>query len=157
MARRLLFDGVVDQGGPVIVPINYEEIRALDAGAELIRCAGQEESGGCVAAPSAAMAHAESLRARLTGDLDILTLGDQRRVRLAVSAICDQLRERLETTVIEFSPGHDQAVDLYFDYAHALTVLDRVDRLGAEMSAMIEVMTGGAVTDEDAERITFPD
>jgi len=141
----------------VIVPINYEEIRALDAGAELIRSAGQEESGGCVAAPSAAMAHAESLRARLTGDLEIVTLADQRRVRLAVAAICEQLRDGLETTVIEFSPAHELAVDLYFDYAHAVTVLDRVDRLGAEMTAIIEVMTGAAVTDEDAERITFPD
>jgi hypothetical protein len=157
MARGLPVRGGVNQGGAVILHVNYEEIRALGTGADLIRDAGQDGSGSAVAAPSAAVARAEALRARLTGDLEIATLAEQRSVREAVAAICEHLRERLETTVIEFSPGHDQAVDLYFDYAHALTVLDRVDRLGVEMTAMIEVITGSQVTEADANRITFPD
>jgi hypothetical protein len=140
----------------VILHVNYEEIRALDSGAELIRRAGYGGSEGAVAAPSAAVTEIEALRSRLGSDLQIETLAEQRRVRTAVSAICDHLRDRLETTVIEFSPGHEQAVDLYFDYAHAVTVLDRVDRLGSEMKAIIEVMTGEAVSAEAAETISFP-
>jgi len=141
----------------VILYVNFEEIQALDAGAELVRTAGSEDTGGAVAAPPVALAEIEALRARLDGDLSIETLADQRRVRKAVSAICDHLRERLESKVIEFNPGHDEAVNLYFDYAHAVTVLDRLDRLGAEMAAMIEVMTDGAATVSVVERIAFPD
>jgi hypothetical protein len=139
----------------VILYVNFEEIRALASGADLV--VATSEQSGAVAAPSEAVAKAEALRPRLSGDMSIRTLAEQRRVRGAVAAICDHLRERLETKVIEFSPGHEEAVDLYFDYAHAVTVLDRLDRLGNEMNAMIEVMTGTKVTDASAETITFPD
>lgn len=141
----------------MILHVNYEEIRALDSGAESIRAAGSDGSEGAVAAPSAVVAETDALRSRLDGGLTIETLAEQRRVHAAVAAICEHLRERLESTVLEFSPGHEQAIDLYFDYAHALTVLDRVDRLGAEMKAMIEVMTGGPVTVGTAAAISFPD
>lgn len=142
----------------MILHVNFEELQALDMGAQLIRSAGSGESDSAIAAPSAAVAETEALRAQLTGDMSIETLAEQRRVRSTVSVICQHLRERLESKVIEFNPGHEEAVDLYFDYAHAVTVLDRLDRLGAEMSAMIEVMMGTpAVTAEAAASITFPD
>jgi hypothetical protein len=139
----------------VILHVNFEEIRALASGADLVMETG--DRSGAVAAPPEAIASAEALRPLLTGDLSIVTLADQRRVRDAVAAICDHLRDRMESKVIEFSPGHDEAVDLYFDYAHAVTVLDRVDRLGTQMNAMLEMMTGGSVTNISAESITFPD
>jgi hypothetical protein len=139
----------------VILYVNFEEIRALASGADLVVATG--EQSGAVAAPSEAVAKAEALRPRLNGDLSIATLAEQRRVREAVATICDHLRDRLESKVIEFSPGHEEAVDLYFDYAHTVTVLDRLDRIGNEMNAMIEVMTGSKVTDTSAETITFPD
>jgi hypothetical protein len=142
----------------VILHVNFEELQALDMGAQLVRSAGSADSYSAIAAPSAAVAETEAFRAQLTGDISIETLAEQRQLRNTVSAICQHLRERLESKVIEFNPGHEEAVDLYFDYAHTVTVLDRLDRLGAEMSAMIEVMTGTAlVSTEAAASITFPD
>lgn len=141
----------------MILHCNFEELRALAAGAELL-------VGGVCAAPSATvMAPCESnsqvdaLLPRLIGDLSIGTLAEQRRIRAAVAAICEGLHGRLDHTVIEYSPAHEQAVNLYFDYAHARTVLDRLDRIGAEMGAMVELITGGPITEESAETVTFPD
>jgi hypothetical protein len=141
----------------VILYMNFEELRALTSGAELVRDASTWDRGGAVAAPSKALAQTEALRSRLTGDISIVTLAEQRRVRDAVALICEHLRDRLESKVIEFNPGHDEAVDLYFDYAHSVTVLDRLDRLGAEMTAMVEVISGQQVTAGLAETLTFPD
>jgi hypothetical protein len=138
----------------VILQVNYEELRALSSGAELVFAAGRGDQGGAVAAPPESVAQIEALQSRLTGDLSIASMADHRRVRGAMSAICDHLRERLESKVIEFNPGHEEAVDLHFDYAHAVTVLDRLDRLGTEMRLMIEVMTERP---EIADSITFPD
>jgi hypothetical protein len=141
----------------VILHVNFEEIRALVSGAELVLATSRGERHGAVAAPSAALAETEALATRLTGDVTLDTLADQRRFRSAISLICEHLRDRLESKVIEFNPGHEEAVDLYFDYAHAVTVLDRLDRIGSEMTAMIEVMTGEGVTDLSAATVTFPD
>lgn len=140
----------------MILHMDFEEVQALSSGVELVLAALHSETGSAVIAPPEALADAESLRPRLTGDLSIDTLAEQRRIRRAVALVCDHLRERLESKVIEYSPGHEDAVHLYFDYAHVLTVLDRLDRMGAEMSAMIEVMTGRPVTDAAAATITFP-
>lgn len=141
----------------MILYCNFEELRALAAGAELL-------AGGVCAAPSASIVApceatelVEFLLPRLTGDLSLATLAEQRRVREAVAAICEGLHGRLDNTVLEYSPAHEEAVNLYFDYAHARTVLDRVDRIGTEMGAMIELITGGPVTAESAETVTFPD
>lgn len=141
----------------MILHCNFEELRALVAGAELL-------AGGVFAAPSAIVvapiegtALVEALLPRLTGDLSIATLADQRRVREAVAAICEQLHGRLDNTVLEYNPAHEEAVNLYFDYAHARTVLNRVDRIGAEMGAMIELITGAPATPESAETVMFPD
>lgn len=141
----------------MILHCNFEELRALAAGAELL-------VGGVCAAPSAAVVApcegaslVEALLPRLTGDLSIATLAEQRRVREAVAAICEQLHGRLDNTVLEYNPAHEEAVNLYFDYAHVRTVLDRVDRIGAEMGAMIELITGGPATAESAETVMFPD
>jgi hypothetical protein len=141
----------------MILHCNFEELRALVAGAEIL-------AGGVCAAPSASVVApceatelVEALLPRLTGDLSIATLADQRRVREAVAAICERLHGRLDTTVLEHNPAHEDAVNFYFDYAHVRTVLDRIDRIGAEMGAMIELITGEPVTAESAESVTFPD
>ena len=41
------------------------------------------------------------------------------------------------------------------DYAHAFSVLSRLDEIGAEMTAMIELMTGEPPSATTAERISF--
>ena len=141
----------------MILHCNFEELRALVAGAELLtegECAPQS---AFVAAPCKAAEDVEALLPRLTGDVSIETLAEQRRVHRAVLAICDNLHEQLDQTVLEHNPAHEEAVNLYFDYAYTRTVLDRLDRMGAEMDAMIELITGAPATEESAEAVTFPD
>jgi hypothetical protein len=145
------------EGDPVILNVNFEELRALAAGMDIVLGAVHADAHGGVAAPTEAMAHAEALRPRLTGDLSIATLAEQRRVRSAVALVSENLRERLEDTVIQHSPGHEEAVFLYFDYGHTLTVLDKLDRMGEKMQAMIEVMTGECVSAHSLVEINFPD
>jgi hypothetical protein len=141
----------------VILTCNFEELRALASGAELLLTDHRLPSEGCIAAPSAAAPAVERLRPRLTGDLSIPTLAAQREVRLAVAAICEDLHDRLEAKLIEYHPAHEEAVSLYFDYAHAFGVLTRLDEMGAEMAAMVELITGEPATDASAKTVTFPD
>jgi hypothetical protein len=140
----------------VILHCNFEELRALAAGVELF-LTENHESQGYVVAPSEAATDVQHLQPRLTSSLSIHTLAEQRSVRKAVAAVCDELHERLEEKVIQFHPAHEEAVSLYFDYAHVFAVLKRLDEMGAEMTAMIEVMTGAPVTENSAGAIAFPD
>lgn len=141
----------------MILHCTYEELQALTAGAELVLSGGASGRGCAVAAPSEAAAQIELLLPRLDGDLSITTLAEQRQVRDVVALICENLRTRLEGEVVEHHPAHEDAVLLYFDYAHVLKVLDRLDRIGGEMSALFELMTGTAPTPETAAAVTFPD
>jgi hypothetical protein len=141
----------------VILHCNFEELRALSAGAEVVLGAAVGSSAAAVAAPAEAVAQVEMLAPRLTGDLSVATLAEQRQLRGAVSVICASLLTRLDERVLAYHPAHEEAVALYFDYAHTRTVLDRVDRLGAEMDAIIELITGEAATEETAQSVTFPD
>jgi hypothetical protein len=141
----------------VILHCNFEELRALASGVELLLTEHQHESQGYVVAPSEALTDVQRLQPRLTSSLSIHTLAEQRSVRKAVAAICDDLHDRLEEKVIQFHPAHEEAVSLYFDYAHVFAVLKRLDQIGAEMTAMIELMTGAPVTDNSAKTIPFPD
>lgn len=140
----------------MILHCNFEELRALESGAELLLSDSLRASQGAIVAPSAVATDVERLRTRLTESLSIGTLAEQRSVRAAVSAICEELHERLEEKVLQYHPAHEEAVLLYFDYAHAFGVLNRLDEMGAEMSALIGVMNG-AVTDEAAATVEFPD
>jgi hypothetical protein len=141
----------------VILNCNFEELRALSSGADLARQSSVATSDAPVVAPSEALPHIDRLQPRLDGSLSINTLAEQQSVRLAVAAICENLHDRLEAKVLEFHPAHEEAVNLYFDYAHAFAVLSRLDEMGAEMRAMIEVMTGTPASSVAASSITFPD
>jgi len=144
-------------GGPVILNCSFEELRALEFGAELLLGGPFAASEGAVAAPVEAIAEIALLQPRLTGSLSIETLSEQRSVRQAVAAICQGLHDRLDEKVLEFHPAHEEAVALYFDYAHAYGVLRRLDEMGTEMSGMIELITGLRPTEESARSVTFPD
>lgn len=141
----------------MILSFNFEELRALETGTELFLSEHSHASGGSVVAPSEARADVERLRPRLAAAISISTLADQRALRKAVAAICGELHERMEETVIRYHPAHEEAVSLYFDYAHVFGVLTRLDEMGTEMSAIIELMTGAPVSDEAARAVTFPD
>lgn len=129
----------------MILRCNYEELRALaSAGEAVVASAGR---------PGAA--RVEQLLPRLTGDVSIDTLDDQRRVRAAVSSIVDDLRGRMDTQIIEHGPANEDAVTLYFDYGYSRSVLHRLDEMGGEMEALADLLTGGHP--ELAGAITFPD
>lgn len=137
----------------MIFRITFEEIAALNSAAErLLAPAG----GVPVMAPPEPMAELES-RLPLGGDLSFETLAQQRRLLGAVEYVLDHLKRRMDAIVVEQYVGSDDAVNAYFDYANVLTVRARLLEAGREMTAMIEVMVGGPVTDEAAESITFPD
>lgn len=141
----------------MILSFNFEELRALETGADLFLEEQLHTSAGPIAAPSEARAEVERLRPRLAAAISISTLADQRTLRKAVAAIAGDLHERMEETVLRYHPAHEEAVSLYFDYAHVFGVLTRLDEMGTEMSALIELMTGGPISDEAARAVTFPD
>jgi hypothetical protein len=141
----------------VILSCSFEELQALSAGAALLLDPGPFGNSGAVAAPAEALAQVAHLQPRLTSSLSINTLAEQRWIRTAVAAICENLHERMDETVLEYHPAHEQAVAYYFDYAHAFGVLKRLDEMGAEMTALIELMTGTSPTPESARSINFTD
>ncbi len=141
----------------MILFCNFEELRAISAGAELLLSDEQGESGRGIAAPPEALAQVERLQPRLTASIEIRTLADQQGLRSALSLICETLHSRMESKVLEYHPAHEEAVSLYFDYAHVFAVLGRLESIGTEMNAIIELMTGSPATPEDAATKTFPD
>jgi len=93
----------------------------------------------------------------LEGDVSVMTLGQQRRLALALDVVLDHLRKRMDALIVELYVGADDAVNAYFDYANVLSARARLDPIGREMVALIELMSGGAPTVELAEQVTFPD
>jgi len=138
----------------VILHCNFEELRALTSASELIvgDAYGQP---GAVAAPPEGLVMVEHLLPRLTGDVSIETLDDQRRVRKAVDYICGELHRRLDDQIIETNPANEEAVALYFDYGHSRTVLYRLEQMGAEMEAIVDLISGS--NPAAASTVTFPD
>lgn len=129
----------------MILRCNFEELRALASAGEAVMASAAREDGAKV----------EHLLPRLTGDVSIDTLADQRHVRHAVVLIVDDLRERMDERIVEQGPGNEDAVNLYFDYGHSRSVLHRLDLMGSEMEALADLITGGHP--ELAGSIQFPD
>lgn len=140
----------------MILRCTFEELSALTAGAKRTLAVGAEV-GARVAAPPQALTDVEALLSRLTGDLSVPNYADQESLERAVDFILDRLRERMDQHVLSEYPGAEAAVVAFFDYAHVLTVRERLHRMGQEMAAMIELMTGQAPTPASARHINFPD
>lgn len=138
----------------MILHCSFEELSALDDAAERVLEAA--ESGG-VAAPPEVLPDIEALVPRLGGDLDLDTLEDQSSVERAIEFLLAEARERTDSFILAENPSAESAVRSYFEYAHVLTVLDRVRRIGHEMRGLIELMTGKPPNDETATSITFED
>ncbi len=140
----------------MIVACNYEEVTALSHGARSFL--GDEEGmGSVVAAPPSGRIAVEALLPRLSGDFSVHTLAEQQEVEKAVRLIVTHLRETMDSRVLATHAAAEEAVSAYFDYAHALTVLDRVQAVGAEMTAVVELLTGRAPSSEMRESFQFPD
>ncbi len=141
----------------MILHCNYEELRALRHGARTFLGAHEGEACAPVAAPPRARAGVEAIMPRLVGDMDIQSLAEQRNVRSAIGSIVSCLRAEMETAVLATHPAQEAAVAAYFDFAHALTVQERLDEMGQEMEALIELVTGASADDDTARTFVFPD
>jgi hypothetical protein len=144
-------------GRTVLLRCNFEEVMALNHGAHAF-LSREDEGGGCaVVAPPESRAAVEALLHRLEGDLEVETLADQQGLSTAITAIVNCLRADMETAVLAMHPADEGAVAAYFEFAHALTVQTRIEEVGREMSAMIELVTGHEPTPEMALTFQFPD
>lgn len=140
----------------MILACNFEEVTALAYGARSFLAEGQGQSAP-VAAPSADRVAVEALLPRLTGDLTVATVAEQRQVERAVELIVLHLRHEMETRVLTTHAAAEEAVSAYFDFAHALSVLGRVRELGEEMRALMEVILGAPPTERQLRTFRFPD
>lgn len=108
-----------------------------------------------VIAPPQPLADLEALLPRLNGDIEITSLVEQRAMHRALAYLLADLSIRLDTAIVEQHPAAEDAVLAYFDYAHVKGVLFRLERLGAQMEAIIEVATGTVADDETAATFLF--
>ncbi len=139
----------------MIVHCNFEELSALKAGARQI-LDGPAPGRGAVAAPPEERERVARLLPRLVGDLSVQSIADQRALQGAVAPIVELLRVEMEAAVAATHPAHEGAVSAYFDFAHALSVLSRLEETGQGMEALIELVTEGPVTDELVTKFGFP-
>lgn len=137
----------------MILRMSFEEVSTLNSVTERL---ASTWGGGGIAAPPEVLAEMEA-RAPLRGDISIVTLAQQRRLMGAVDYILGDLKERMDTLIVELYVGAEDAVTAYFDYANVLSLRDRLDLMGREMAALIELMTGEAPTQAIAEVVEFPD
>jgi lipoate synthase len=140
----------------MILHCNFEELGALKTGAEAL-LGGRPGEEALAAAHPEGWEEVRAIVPRLTGDITMETLADQRRVLVAVDAIVTRLKEEMDASVLATHPAEETAVSSYFLYAHSLSVLNRVTEVGQDMEALIEVMTGSPATSELAGSIRFPD
>jgi hypothetical protein len=139
----------------MILSCNFEELGALKTGARGF-LGDPSREGAPVAAPPEGQPGVVDLLPRLSGDLAIETLSEQRSVYKAVSLIVAFLEEEMDLFILSSHPADESAVSAYFRYAHALSVQARLAEMGQEMEALIEVVTGAQATPEVAERFLFP-
>ena len=138
----------------MILHCSFEELSAVTAGAERVL---EGTGSGGVMAPPEVIADIEALLPRLTGDLTIDTLAGARSVERALECILEEARRRTDRYIIEQHPAAEAAVASHFDYAHVLVLLDRTRRMVAQMSALIELMSGAPPDDATAATYQFPD
>lgn len=136
----------------MILHCNFEELSA--ATASVNRVLGAHETGG-VAAPPEVIADIEALSGRLTGDLTIESLFELRGVRRAIDYLLSDARQRTDSLILEEHAAAESAVVSYFEYAHLLALADRAERMGEQMAALIELMSGQPVTEETARSYSF--
>ena len=140
----------------MILTINYEETRALRAGAQNL-LSGDPEDPCAVLAPPEHRASVEELLPRLQGDISLQTLEELRATERAIGAIVECLRVEMEASVVATHPADESAVSAYFEFAHALSVARRLQDMAGEMKALIELVTGRPATAESLRNFQFPD
>jgi lipoate synthase len=138
----------------MILHFTFEELSALDAAIE--RVLDSSDTGG-VAAPPQVLTDLESLAPRLVGDISVDSLAEQLAIQKAIEFLLAETRDRTDSFILDEHPAAESAVRAYFEYAHILTVLERIRQMGEEMKAIVSLMTGEAPSDETARSVSFED
>lgn len=144
----------------MILTCNYEELQALRHGADLLLQAGFAGAGEPVhELEPAERLRVEGLRSRLDGDLSIQTLAEQGELQAAMQRVVAALRAEMDARVLVSHPADEGAVASYFDFAHALSVLGRLEEIGRAMQAMVEIVSADGDPDDEqlAAELAFPD
>jgi hypothetical protein len=140
----------------LILYCNFEELAAVSAGGHrLVDAAGDGDHP--VIAPPQAQADLEALLPRLVGDIEVATLSEQRSIERALAYLLADLAIRMDQAIVAQHAAAEDAVLAYFDYAHTRATLDRVQRMGAQMAAIIELATGAAPDDVAMRTFSFLD
>ena len=140
----------------MILHCTYEELSALSAGGE--RVLAEAGSGvSVIVAPPEVIADVEALLPRLTGDVSITSVAQQQSIARAVSFIVAELKQRMDAMIVETHPADEYAVGAYFDYAHAVSIQERVARAGAEMQAIAQLVLGEGAPPEAIRTFVIPD
>lgn len=138
----------------MILHCSFEELSAVTAGAERVL---EGTGSGGVMAPPEVIADIEALLPRLTGDLSVETLAGARSIERAFECILEEARRRTDRFILDQHPAAEAAIASHFEYAHVLVLLDRTRRMVAQMTALIELMSGTAPDERTAATYQFPD
>jgi hypothetical protein len=138
----------------LILYCNFEELAAISAGGHRLvgEAAGSDHP---VIAPPQGLADLELLLPRLVGDIEIPTLHDLRSVQRALAFLIVDLGVRMDEAIISQHAAAEDAVLAYFDYAHVRSTLARIEQMGAEMEAIIELATGAPADDVVSRNFSF--
>lgn len=140
----------------VILSVNYEETRALRAGAENLLSGDSQDPCVMMTLPEH-LATVEELLPKLEGDVSLHTLEEVRDTGRAIETILECLRVEMEMAVVASHPADESAVNAYFDFAHVLSVARRLEDMADEMAALVELVTGEPVTADSLHGFRFPD
>jgi hypothetical protein len=140
----------------VILYLSFEELAALSASAESVVTAGFATAHGVVAPPQI-IGHIETFAQQLNGDLDLSSLEEHDRMLHVVRHLLHDALQRMDEAVLLQHAAAESAVAAYFTYAHILTVERRLVLLGAEMAAIVNLMTGDDPDSDAARRFSFPE
>jgi hypothetical protein len=143
----------------MILTVNYEELLALRAGKRIV-LDGRADSAGAET-PSYLPTEGDRAAVRdmpaLDGDLSVSTLADAERLETGLNVLASALHAEMNQSILVTHPASEDAVASYFEYAHVLSVLGRVEEMRASMEDVIELVSGGTEGDELLSTFVFPD
>jgi hypothetical protein len=125
----------------MILHCDFEELQALDRGASLVLGMHADRSPLLVPVADEVLAQVEDLRPLLVGSIEVAEVADIDAIQAAVHLISRTLLQTMQARILELHPAHEEAVGLYFDYAHVLVVENRVNHMAAEMHALAELIS----------------
>jgi membrane protease subunit HflC len=107
---------------------------------------------------SEAYRRAEEIKGKAdAAEISIATLEDHRTLQLVVGELLDRCRAAMDEAVIMQHAAAESAVAAYFEYAHVLIVSHRLQAIGEEMAAIVQLMTGDDPDSESGRRFSFPE